>query len=163
MHPPVNTVSQRLARLRRPTAGALSRGRVLTAWALIAITGAVGACSTKRPVLYPDAHLKAVGPARAEKDVEACMRLARDHGVSEGRGERILEDTAAGGAVGGAAGGAAGAVRGEAGRRAATGAAAGAAAGAVRGTIRSRDPKQTYKRFVQKCLRDEGYTVIGWE
>jgi hypothetical protein len=56
-----------------------------------------------------------------------------------------------------------GVVRGNVGERAATGAAAGAAAGATRGAIHSGEPGQVYKGFVQRCLRERGYEVIGWK
>ena len=33
-------------------------------------------CSTKRPILYPNAHLKSVGIDQANRDIEECCRLA---------------------------------------------------------------------------------------
>jgi hypothetical protein len=65
----------------------------------------------------------------------------------------------------GAAAGAAGAAvyGGDVGRAAGTGAAAGAAAGAVRGGFEAADPNPTYRNFVQRCLRERGYDVIGWQ
>jgi hypothetical protein len=43
------------------------------------------------------------------------------------------------------------------------GAAAGAAAGVARGAIQSGEPGSVYKGFVQRCLREKGYDVIGWK
>ena len=41
--------------------------------------------------------------------------------------------------------------------------AAGGAAGVLtRGVIRSGDPDPTFRRFVEKCLRDKGYEPVGW-
>jgi hypothetical protein len=54
-------------------------------------------------------------------------------------------------------------VRGNVGERAATGAAAGVAAGAAHGAIHSGEPGSVYKGFVQRCLRERGYDVIGWK
>ena len=45
---------------------------------------------------------------------------------------------------------------------AAVGAAIGGTAGAVRGAFRN-DVNPTYKNFVQRCLHDRGYDVIGWQ
>ena len=42
-------------------------------------------------------------------------------------------------------------------------AAAGAAAGMVRGAMQSGETSPVYKNFVQKCLRDRGYEVVGWQ
>jgi hypothetical protein len=40
---------------------------------------------------------------------------------------------------------------------------AGAAAGAVRGGIQSTEQSPLFKNFVNKCLSDKGYSVIGWQ
>ena len=58
---------------------------------------------------------------------------------------RVVRRGAEGAAVGAAAG------------------AAGAAAGAVRGGFDAADPNPTYRRFVERCLRERGYDVIGWQ
>jgi hypothetical protein len=43
------------------------------------------------------------------------------------------------------------------------GAATGATAGAVHGTAKSAGPSPIYKSFVDRCLRERGYEVIGWQ
>jgi hypothetical protein len=57
-----------------------------------------------------------------------------------------------------------GAVRGESdiANRAAAGAAAGAAVGLIRGGVRASEPSDTLKRYVNRCLRERGYDVVGW-
>ena len=45
---------------------------------------------------------------------------------------------------------------------AAAGAAVGGTAGAVSGAFRN-DANPAYRNFVQRCLRDRGYDVIGWQ
>jgi hypothetical protein len=52
---------------------------------------------------------------------------------------------------------------GGAGRGAAIGAATGATAGAVHGAVKSSGPSPIYKNFVDRCLREKGYEVIGWQ
>jgi hypothetical protein len=120
-------------------------------------------CATQRPVLYPNAKYNQAGPEVAQRDIDDCIRLAEQHGVSHSGGEKVARRGAEGAAVGGAAGAAAGAVRGDVGRGAGVGAAAGAAAGATRGAIHSGEPGSVYKGFVQRCLREKGYDVIGWK
>ena len=124
-----------------------------------------GCSGTRRPVLYPDAHYQSVGDAAARSDVDDCMRLAEEFGAPVAGGKEILRDTAAGAAIGGGAAAAWGAVRNDhdAGNRAAAGAAAGGAAGLVRGSLRAGTPSATYKNFVNRCLAEHGYDVIGWQ
>lgn len=121
-----------------------------------------GACASKRPVLYPNAKLRTVGSTTAEGDIDACIAFAEGHGVDPGQMEGVAGSTAAGGAVGGATGAASGAVLGRPGTGAAVGAAGGAAGGLVRGALKSRDPDPVFRRFVERCLRERGYDVVGW-
>ena len=133
--------------------------------ALAALMGSVlAACaSSQSPVLYPNAHLQQVGQPQAAQDIAACRQLA-DQYVSSGAGKEIAKDTAVGGVGGAAVGAVAGAVSGGgAGRGAAIGAATGATAGVVHGAARQTGPSPVYKGFVDRCLRDRGYEVIGWQ
>jgi hypothetical protein len=43
------------------------------------------------------------------------------------------------------------------------GAATGATAGAVRGAVKQTEPSPVYKQFVDRCLRERGYDVVGWQ
>ena len=121
------------------------------------------ACSQKRPVLYPTAHLEQVGNEVAQADIDECMRLADEYDASSSSSGKVAKGTAKGAAVGGAGGAATGAVLGSVGRGAAAGAAGGAAIGLTRGLFRSREPDPVFKRFVDKCLRERGYEPIGWK
>jgi outer membrane lipoprotein SlyB len=120
------------------------------------------ACADKRPVLYPNAHLKQVGHAAAQADIDDCIQYAADNDAASNKGEEIAKDTAGGAAVGGAVGAATGAVLGNLGRGAAAGAAGGAAAGATRTILKSGDPDPVFKNFVNRCLKEKGYEPIGW-
>lgn len=123
-----------------------------------------GCATTQRPVLYPNAKLKRVGNEVAQWDVDDCMRMAEQYGVSAGSGEKVARGAGEGAAVGGATGAVAGAIGGRnVGEAAAAGAAIGGTAGAVRGAVRSDRPSQPYRGFVQRCLRERGYDVIGWQ
>jgi len=127
----------------------------------VLITGCTSA--QKRPVFYPNQHIQAVGKAQAQRDTDDCMTLANSYGVSTSKDGEIGKKAAKGAALGGIGAGAYGLVRGDAGERAAAGAAAGAATGAVKGGFDSTELSPTFKRFVQRCLRERGYDVIGWE
>lgn len=120
------------------------------------------ATAPPRPVLYPDEHYRSVGGAVAERDIDVCLQRAASFTGGTGRGDRLARDTATGALVGAASAGAWGAIRGDAAERALAGAAAGGAAGLTRGAIRSTEPTPTYRSFVQRCLREQGYDVIGW-
>ena len=128
----------------------------------------ISACAIQRPVLSSNAHLVRVGPDVVQRDIDECM--ARADAAPIGSGEPSKENVVAGTAtstvVGAAAGGAGGAVVGQA----AQGAAAGAVGGAVaslthallQGLFRSKPPDPSYRQFVDRCLREKGYELAGW-
>lgn len=140
------------------------RTRSLRILVVMTLAAAAGCASSQRPVLYPNAAYERAGRAQAERDVDDCMRRAESHGLSPTGSSRVVRRSAEGAAVGAAAGAAGAAVYGnDVGRAAGTGAAAGAAAGAVRGGFEAADPNPTYRSFVQRCLRERGYEVVGWQ
>ena len=121
-------------------------------------------CAAQRPVLYPNAKFKQVGEAAARRDVDDCVRQAEDFGARHGGGERAARQGGSGAIIGGVAGAVAGAVgSGNVGERAVQGAAVGGAAAGTHGAIQSDEPSALHKNFVQRCLRDRGYEVIGWQ
>ncbi|RMH09139.1 MAG: hypothetical protein D6704_01780 [Nitrospirae bacterium] len=123
---------------------------------------ALGGCSTPRPVLYPNDQYQRVGQAQAERDIETCQRLA-DEQISSNTAEYVATSTVIGASTGAASGAAGGAVTGKAGLGAAIGAAAGAASGFLRGVLGIRKPSRTYKRLVERCLKERGYQLTGWK
>ena len=132
---------------------------------LVAATG-ITACasSAKRPVLYPNSHLNQVGDHVARQDINACMELARSSAVDENKDGQVGSKAAGGAAIGGASSAAWGLVRGgDVANRALAGAAAGATAGAVSGGLQSTETSPVFMNFVNKCLSDKGYSVIGWQ
>ena len=135
----------------------------LRATLVLATIIALSACATaQRPVLYPNAHLKNVGDANAQRDIAQCMQMAEDSGVSRS-GNQVVKRGAEGAAVGAAAAGVGTQIRGgSVGAGAAVGAAVGGTAGAVHGAFHD-DANPTYRNFVQRCLRERGYDVIGWQ
>ena len=124
--------------------GSLST-RVALAVLVIAVP-TLSACSrAQKPVLYPNAKVKELPREQVEQDIEDCRRLAGEY-VESTVGKDIGKGAAGGGGTGAAAG-----------------AAAGATAGAVRGAVKNTEPSPVYRQFVNRCLRERGYDVIGWQ
>ena len=132
--------------------------------AVLAVTLLLFGCaSTQHPVLYPNVHLQQVGQQQAERDIDTCHQMASAY-VQRSPGKDVASKTAMGGAGGAAIGAVGGTVSGGgAGRGAAIGAATGATAGALGGLVKQAAPSPIYKNFVDRCLRERGYEVIGWQ
>ena len=130
---------------------------------LISIAILSSACAKKRPVLYPNATYHSAGPSMAQSDIDDCIQMAADYGHETDQGKKVAGSTAKGAAVGAAVGGAVGLVTGRPGRGLAAGAAGGGAGGLARGATKSGDPDEIERRFVEQCLQDKGYKVIGWK
>lgn len=129
----------------------------------------MSACSSAKPVLYPNSHFQSVGKDIAEQDIEACKQSAESAGAEEGSGKagRVAGSTAAGAGIGAAAGAVGGAISGAAGRGSAIGAASGAVWGLLTGIFSaafgSSHPPEAYTNFVNRCLHEKGYEVTGWQ
>ncbi len=125
------------------------------------------ACSSAKPVLYPNAHFQSVGRETADQDIEVCKQLAESAGAEEGNGKtgRVATSTAVGAGVGAAGGAVGGAISGAAGRGSLIGAASGAVWGFLMGLFSagSSQPGQAYTNFVNRCLQERGYEVTGWQ
>jgi outer membrane lipoprotein SlyB len=121
------------------------------------------ACAAERPVLYPNARLQAVGNAAAQQDIDDCLQRAATAGYTSAPEGKVAGSTAIGAATGAAIGAVAGAVAGQAGTGAAMGAAGGGTGGLIQGLFRSRDLNPVQRRFVDQCLKDKGYEVVGWQ
>ena len=132
---------------------------------LLIIILLVAGCAAPRPILYPNAHSQQVGKEVADRDIDECREMAKDAGATanQGKSGQVAGSTTAGGAVGSAAGAVGGAVVGHPGRGAMVGAASGATAGFLRGLFRRAPPSNTYKQFVQRCLKERGYDPVGWD
>jgi hypothetical protein len=117
---------------------------------------------TAKPVLYPNAHYKQVGNDQAKADIEECRLLAKDY-VKSHKAMETAGSTVEGGAIGGAMGAAGGAIVGSPGIGAGVGAAAGAAGSLISSLFHTHQPKPIYKHFVDHCLVEKHYDVVGWQ
>ena len=128
--------------------------KILTLFALFSF-----ASCASRPQLYPNAKLKTVGKQAAKKDIDRCMAEAEDY-VESSKGKKIAKGAGAGAAIGAAMGAVGGMFTGNMGGGLVRGGAIGAAGGGVAGAL---SPDEIKKRFVNQCLADKGYQVLGWE
>ncbi len=136
-------------------------------FAVLAGCAATGPNSpSAQPVLYPNATLNRVGEAQGRAEVDGCMSRALQAGLTPDQktnevGRRAGEGAATAGvasAVGALITGRSSDVL----RAGAAGAAIGGSAGAVSGAFHNDKPNATYRQFVQRCLSEKGFDVIGW-
>lgn len=130
-----------------------------------ALVAAIAGCASHRPVLYPNAKYKQVGEAAARKDIDDCIRLADQAGIAPGEGNQVIESGVEGAATGFVTGAVAAAiVGGNVVSAAVIGAAVIAAAAAgTHSVIHAHEPSNLRKNFVQRCLSEGGYEVMGWQ
>ena len=115
-------------------------------------------CASK-PQLYPNQKLKSVGKEVAEKDIDKCMADAETY-LKSSKGKQVAKGAGAGAAIGAAMGAVAGMFTGNMGRGLVRGGAVGAAGGATAGAL---TPDQIKQRYVNQCLAEKGYQVLGWD
>jgi outer membrane lipoprotein SlyB len=125
------------------------------------------ASASARPVLYPNATLNRVGDAQGRMEANACMSRAQASGLNPMQNTHEVGRRAGEGAAVAGVASAVGALitgRGSEGvfRAGAAGAAVGGSAGAVSGAFHNDRPNSVYRNFVQRCLGEKGFEVIGW-
>jgi outer membrane lipoprotein SlyB len=128
--------------------------KVLIPLILVIITS----CSSN-PKLYPNEKYKSVGKEVAQTDIDQCMEEAENF-LESGKGKQIAKSAGKGAAITGAMGAALGLITGDILGSAATGAAMGAAGGAASGAL---SPDEIKQRYVNECLSQKGYRVLGWD
>ncbi|HHJ39960.1 MAG TPA: hypothetical protein ENJ86_10985 [Methylothermaceae bacterium] len=119
-----------------------------------------------QPIVYPNAQYQQEGPEGLQAALEECKTLANQAGASRLQyvGKRSAMGTLRGAAYGAASGAVGGAISGGAGIGAAIGAASGATWGLLSSLFSaSTQPHPAFRNFVNRCLRDRGYEVVGWE
>lgn len=121
------------------------------------------ALAAPTPDLYPNQYLKKVGPERARHEINDCQIAANDY-ISQTGSQTTGAQKAVKGAARGAALGALGATIMN--QKAGRGAGAGAAIGGIKAVSDNRKEQSQgspeYRKYVEACLSDRGYTVVGW-
>jgi hypothetical protein len=148
------------------TSGLISHASLLAALTLAGCAHTGSRNPDAQPVLYPNATLKQVGDAKAAEEIGACTSAATHAGLTRDEKDNAVGHTAAkGAAVVGTVGAVGSLVRGRSLESAvsagAKGAVVGGAAGAVAGSFQEK-PNMTYRHFVERCLNEKGFEVIGW-
>lgn len=122
--------------------------------------------SSARPVLYPNATLTRVGEAQARAEADGCIVRAAQAGLTPDQKTNEMGRRAGeGAAVAGVASAVGALITGRSSnvlRAGATGAAVGGSAGAVSGAFHNDKINPVYRQFVQRCLSEKGFDVIGW-
>lgn len=129
---------------------------------LVLVTLLLNACGAKRPVLYPNEQLKQIGQAKANQEIDDCIKLANEYQAGGSKAKEIAKDTGKSGVVGAATGAVIGALTGNWARGTAIGGAGAATATMGSGIMRSDDPDPVFRQFVDQCLRDKGLQSVGW-
>lgn len=125
---------------------------------LITIAFLVVGCSS-RPQLYPNQKLKTVGKEAAKTDIDKCIADA-DKYLESSKAKNVAKGAGAGAAIGAAMGAVSGLFTGNLGSGLIRGGAIGAAGGATAGSL---SPDQIKQRYVNECLGEKGYRVLGWD
>lgn len=125
---------------------------------IIFLSIALSSCAS-RPKLYPNETMKTKGRTQSEADIDLCIKEA-DTYLESSEGKKIAKSAGFGAVVGGAVGAVAGAFTGNISRGAAQGAAMGGVGGGTAGAL---SPDELKHRYVNKCLADKGYNVLGWD
>lgn len=133
-------------------------------FALILIPILMLGCASSKPILYPNAHYEAVGESTAKDDIVACENAAEAAGAQSpgSSAGNAAKNTAVGAGLGAATGAVGGAIVGSAGTGSLIGAASGATAGLLRWIFTPAKRSPAYTNFVDRCLTEKNYDVIGW-
>lgn len=118
----------------------------------------VASCASK-PKLYPNAHYKTVGKDKAQEAVNQCIKDAEEY-LENSKSKQVGKSAGVGAAIGAAWGVVTGLFTGDYGRAMVRGATVGGAVGATSGAL---SPDQIKQRYVNQCLAEQGYHVIGWD
>lgn len=117
----------------------------------------LASCSSK-PVLYPNQKLKTVGKEKSQQDIDACLAEA-DQFLESEKGKKMVKSAGSGAFMGAAMGAVSGLIFGDVKKAVTSGAAIGGTAGAAGAVI---SPDELKQRYVNRCLANKGYDVMGW-
>jgi hypothetical protein len=134
---------------------------------LVVASVLVAGCATPiaKPAFYPNAHYQRVGAAQAQADAQACADLANQSdvgAVNKVDAARVGAAGAAGVAVAGTVGSVLKGNKPNVKNIAAGAAAVGAGGAAATAAGQSVGGSSLYRQFVQQCLAERGYQIIGW-
>jgi uncharacterized membrane protein len=117
--------------------------------------------------LEPNLKYKEVGEEMAKEDIDSCMNEAEAY-LKQYKADKIKKAAARQAVVGSAVGAVTGAIFGRGLKSAGVGALVGLGAGALLGagaaaTEGKVTPDEMKQRYVNHCLNNKGYSVLGWQ
>lgn len=120
-------------------------------------------CAAKRPVLYPNELYRSTGAEKAQQEINDCLKQADQANAQGTLADEVALKTGKSALVGGATGAVIGAISGSALRGGLIGAAAGGTVALVSSAMKGPEDSPVYRRFVEICLYEKGYQVLGWQ
>ena len=100
-----------------------------------------------------------MGKVKGHNDIDLCMSESEEY-LESSAAKRVLKGAGSGSIFGAVVGTVSGLLTGDIVGGLTSGAAVGAAGGAAGAAI---TPDRLKRAFVNKCLNDKGYKVIGWD
>ena len=129
--------------------------------------GSLAACAGPAPILRANSQLQLYGQEAGEREAALCGLKAERAGLRHGtnRGGNAGAGVALGLIGGTAVGASAGLIGGPTGVAigAAVGGAVGGTLGLLGGSYRPLEPQPEYAAFVERCLKEKGYEISGWQ
>ena len=127
---------------------------------------AIASCSY-RPVLAPNTKFTSVGNEKANQDVDLCIADADEY-LRQYKMQKIAKESARKAAIGAGVGAISGVLSKGNLKSTLTGGLVGAGVGAIIGAAMSAGedkitPDQMKQKYVNQCLANEGYSVLGWQ
>jgi hypothetical protein len=119
----------------------------------VSLLATLAGCASA-PQLYPNPKYQQVGKDQADRDITDCQNQA-----DEMVGSHTAQNAGVGAIIGAGAGAALGAISGNPGSGAAVGGIFGGGAG---GASSASSTSEIKHRFVNQCLAERGYQVLGW-
>ena len=124
----------------------------------------LAACSTCRPVLYPNNHYREVGSGQAEKDVQNAIDNAKRSGLDDSSSSRkALAKSASKRAAGTGVNAAVDIASGGIGSGTVIGAGGSGLSFLIDWMFSKKTPRPLFKKHVEFTLRQQGYQVLGWK
>lgn len=115
------------------------------------------ACSTCKPVLYPNNHYNEVGQKQAEKDIQAAIDTAKKSGLDDSStSNKALAKSASRSA-------ASTGVRAAVGTSSVAGATSSGLGFLIDWMFTRKAPRPLFKKHVELTLRQQGYQILGWK
>lgn len=130
---------------------------------VIVILSISAGCAAKRPVLYPNELYRSTGSEKAQQEIDDCLKRAEEANAQGRLADEVALKTGKSALVGGATGAVIGAISGSALRGGLIGAAAGGTVALVSSAVKGPEDSPVYRRFVEICLFEKGYQVLGWQ